>query len=164
MPDDKTLEDKHPIRPGEAAAQATDYLGFMSSQVYNLGDGEAWELPNPQLMPPDMKRRYLEHLRFMSEDLDTEEKTDPITKEVRTVQKWPLRKGGTLIVDEELLCIALMGTNAVADREAYLKDGTLPEVYAKFLKAGFAPGQINTTWQVMAKQLEDRRRADSKSS
>lgn len=87
-----------------------------------------------------MKNRYLEHLRFMSEDLDTDERKDPITGELRKVQKFPIRHDGKLINDEELLAIALMGTDAEKDREAYLKDGTLPDVYAKFLKAGVFPG------------------------
>ncbi|AVO21618.1 tail assembly chaperone [Mycobacterium phage MooMoo] len=162
--DDKNLEALHPIKADQAEKQATEYLGVMASQVYDLGNDETWKLPNPQLIPPDMKKRYLEHLRFMAEELDTEEQTDPITKEARSVQKWPLRYKGELVVDEELLCIALMGADAKKDREAYFKDGTVPETYAKFLAAGFAPGQINTTWTIMNKQLEDRRRADSKSS
>ncbi|AER48391.1 tail assembly chaperone [Mycobacterium phage QueenHazel] len=164
MSDEQNLEDRHPIKPDQSRAQATEYLGFMASQKFDLGNNETWELPNPQLMPPDMKMRYLEHQRFLVEDLDTEERQDPITKEVRKVPKFPARKGGKLINDEEMLCIALMGTDAVKDREAYLKNGTLPETYVKFLKAGHVPGQISTTWQVMAKQLEDRRRQDSKSS
>lgn len=146
MPD--TDESKHPIKPQAAREQATEYLGFMSSVIYDLGDDETWELPNPQLMPPDMKDRYLEHLRFMSEDLDTVEQTDPITKQVRQVQKYPLRKDGKLVNDEVLLCIALMGE----------------KTYQKFLKAGGVPGQINTAWQMMQRQLQERMRQDSKSS
>lgn len=157
-------DDKHPIKPEAAAAQATDYLGFMGSAVYDLGEGDTWALPNPNMMPPAMKNRYLEHLRFMSEDLDTDERKDPITGELRKVQKFPIRHDGKLINDEELLAIALMGTDAEKDREAYLKDGTLPDVYAKFLKAGGVPGQLNTAWQMMERQLRERMKQDSKSS
>ncbi|ART69122.1 hypothetical protein BTO20_11495 [Mycobacterium dioxanotrophicus] len=157
-------DDKHPIKPEAAAAQATDYLGFMGSAVYDLGEGETWTLPNPNMMPPAMKNRYLEHLRFMAEDLDTDERKDPITGEMRPVQKFPIRHGGKLINDEELLAIALMGTDAEEDRAAYLKDGTLPAVYAKFLKAGGVPGQLNTAWQMMERQLRERMKQDSKSS
>lgn len=139
---------KHPVKPREARDQATEYLGFMGSVVYDLGNDETWELPNPQLMPPDMKERYLEHLRFMSEDLDTEDRKDPITGEMRPVQLYPLRHEGKLINDEALLCIALMGE----------------ETYQKFLKAGGVPGQIGTQWQMMQRQLQERLKQDSKSS
>lgn len=141
-------EKKHPIKPVEAAEQATEYLGFMGSITYDLGDGETWTLPNPQLMPPDMKMRYLEYQRFMSEELDTVEQTNPITKEVRKIQKFPLAHDGKLVNDEEMLCVALMGE----------------DTYKKFLAAGGVPGQINTAWQVMARQLQERIKNDSKSS
>lgn len=153
----------HPIKPEAAAAQATEYLGFMGSEVYAL-DGEQWTLPSPNLMPPAMKMRYLEHLRFISEDLDTDERKDPITGEMRKVQKFPLRHDGKLVNDEELLCIALMGTDVESDRAAYLNDGALPVTYAKFLQAGGVPGQINTAWQMMERQLRERQKQDSKSS
>lgn len=145
--DDTTPESKHPIKPKEARDQATDYLGFMGSEVYDLGGGDTWELPNPQLMPPDMEERYNEHIRFMAEELDTEDRKDPITGETRPVQKFPLRKDGKLINDKELLCIALMGE----------------ETYRKFLKAGGVPGQISTAWQMMNRQFQERLKQDSKS-
>lgn len=145
---DDTSEDKHPVKPREARDQATEYLGFMGSVIYDLGNDETWELPNPQLMPPDMQDRYNEHLRFMTEDLDTVDRKDPITGETRPVQKYPLRHKDKLINDNELMCIALMG------------DAT----YKKFLKAGGVPGQISTAWQMMQRQLQERLKQDSKSS
>jgi hypothetical protein len=154
-------DDKHPIRPDKAREQATEYLGVMADIAFDLGDGATWVLPNPALMPPPMKRRYMEHLRFMSEDLDTVERTDPITKETRQVQKYPLRRKGKLINDEELLAVALMGEDG--DYEKYVKDGTLPETYQRFLNAGGVPGQIGTAWQMMERQLRERARQDSKS-
>lgn len=138
----------HPIKPKEARDQATEYLGFMGSITYDLGDEQTWELPNPQLMPPDMKARYLEHLRSMTEDLDKTEQKNPITGETREVPKYPPRIGGKLINEEELLCIALMGE----------------QTYSKFLAAGGVPGQINTAWQMMQRQLQERAKQDSKSS
>lgn len=146
---DDSVQDNHPIKPREAREQASDYLGFMAGVTYDLGDGETWELPNPAFMDPDMKNRYLEHLRFMTEDLDTVNRKDPITGEMRPVQKYPLRKDNKLINDDELLCIALMGSKAL---------------YQKFLKAGGVPGQLNTAWQVMQRQLQERTQQDSKSS
>lgn len=145
---DEQVQARNPIKPAEASAQASEYLGFMGSVIYDLGDSETFELPNPSLMPPDMKARYTEHQRFMAEDLDTKDQTNPITKEVSQVQVWPLRKDGKLINDEELLCIALMGE----------------KTYRKFLKAGGVPGQINTAWQMMRRQFEERLKQDSKSS
>ena len=142
-------ESNHPIKPELAAAQATEYLGFMGSETYDLGDGATWTLPNPQLMPPDMKTRYLEHLRSMSEDLDTVKQKNPITGEERDIPKYPPRIKGELINDEELLCKALMGDD---------------ETYKKFLKAGGVPGQIGLTWQLMERQLRERMKSDSKSS
>lgn len=141
-------EDKHPVKPREARDQATEYLGFMGSVIYDLGNEETWELPNPQFMPPDMEERYNEHIKFMAEGLDTEDRKDPITGETRPVQKFPLRLDGKLINDKELLCIALMGA----------------PTYKKFLKAGGVPGQISTAWQMMQRQFQERLRQDSKSS
>lgn len=148
MPDEATPEAKHPIKPQVAREQATDYLGFMGSVIYDLDNDQTWELPNPQLMPPDMEERFNEHQRFMSEELDTVDRKDPITGENRPVQQFPLRHKGKLINDKELLCIALMGE----------------PTYKKFLKAGGVPGQITTTWQMMQRQLQERMRQDSKSS
>jgi hypothetical protein len=145
---EEQMQARNPIRPAQASAQASEFLGFMGSVIYDLGDGDTFELPNPSLMPPDMKARYTEHLRCMAEDLDTKDQTNPITGEVTAVQQWPLRKDGKLINDEELLCVALMGE----------------KTYRKFLKAGGVPGQINTAWQMMRRQFEERLKLDSKSS
>ena len=171
MSDNDDIQAAHPVRPDKARAQATDYLGFMGSVIYDLGDGETWELPNPSLMPPDMKARYLEHVQFLAEELDTVERVDPVTREARPVQKYPAQHQGKLVNDEELLCVALMGEDG--DYEKYLETavkaegkrlkGDLPDTYAKFLAAGGVPGQISTAWQVMNRQLEERARRDSKS-
>lgn len=171
MRDDDEVQSKYPIRPDEARAQATDFLGFMGSVIYDLGDGETWELPNPSLMPPDMKERYLEYQRFVSEDFDTKDRVDPITKTVNPIQKFPLRYSDKLVNDEELLCVALMGGDG--DFEKYIETGAqsktkwlkgeLPEVYVRFLKAGGVPGQLSTAWQMMTRQLQERAQRDSKS-
>lgn len=161
MSDDDDVSAAHPIRPQEASAQATEYLGFLGSVVYDLGGGESWELPSPSLMPPDMKMRYLEHLRFMSEDLDTKPRENPVTKEIDQIQVYPLRYKKKLVNDEELLCVALMGGDE--DYARYLKDRTLPSVYAKFLAAGGRPGQVGTAWQMMGRQMQERAQRDPKS-
>lgn len=163
----------HPVRPRESREQATEYLGFMASVVYDLGDGRTWELPNPSFMDPEMKARYLEHLRFMAEDLDTVERVDPVTGDVTNVQRYPpLRYKGKIVNDEELLCVALMGGDG--DYEKYIATGIktpkgkwmrgeLPDTYERFLAAGGVPGQVNTAWQVMQRQLQERLQRDSKS-
>lgn len=125
-------------------------------------EGGTWRLPNPSLMPPAMKHRYLEHLRFLSEDLDTIDRPDPITKETRKVLDFPLRYKKKLINEEELLAVALMGEDG--DYQKYLKDGSVPDVYRRFLAVGHVPGEINLVWQVMQRQLQERVRRDSKSS
>lgn len=144
-------EPQHPIRPELARAQASEYLGFMGSVIFDLGDGNTWELPNPSFMDPDMKMRWLEHLKFMSEDLDTEttRRKNPITGETETTKRqlYPLRHKRVLINEEELLCKALMGD----------------DVYAQFLAAGGRPGQVQVHWQVMQRQLQERLQIDSKS-
>lgn len=154
-------DDAHPIKPREAREQATEYLGFMGSQPIDIGNGETWELPNPSLMPPDMKMRYLEYLRFMKNDLDTKPRKNPVTGEIDQIQDYPPTYKKKIINDEELMCVALMGTEQ--EYLQYLKDRTLPETYKKFRAADGVPGQINTAWQMMQRQLQERLQRDSKS-
>lgn len=164
MSDDYHLK---PIKPEEARAQAAEFLGVFAGQDFDLGDGSKWHLPNPNYLPPDMRRRYLEHLRFMANDLDTKAETSehPVTGKRQTTKKtvWPLAHKGDLIDEDELLCVALMGTDAKGDRAAYLKDGALPDTYSKFLKAGGVPGQVQLHWRVMNLQMEERVSRDPKS-
>lgn len=152
-----------PIRPDEAAAQAAEFLGIFAGVDFDLGEGKPWHLPNPNYLPPDMKRRYLEYLRFVNKDLDKEKVADPITGKSREQTVWPLQYKGELIDEDELLCVALMGTDATKDREAYFKDHTLPETYARFLAAGGVPGQVQLQWRVMNVQMEERLKRDPKS-
>lgn len=152
-----------PTRPDEAARQAADFLGVFAGVDFELSDGKAWHLPNPNYMPPKMKRRYLEHLRFMSKDLDKEKIKDPITGRQREQTSWPLAYNGALIDEDELLCVALMGDDVKADREKYFGDGTLPDVYERFLDGGGVPGQVQVHWRVMNLQMEERIKRDPKS-
>ena len=137
-----------PMQPEAARDQAAEFLGVSSGVTFDLGKGQTWTLPNQAFMPPDMKRRYLEHLRFMNEDLDTETIADPITGKRRKQSKWPLRLNGTLIDEDELLCRALMGD----------------EVYEQFLAAGGVSGQVRVHWNVMNLQMQDRVKRDPKSN
>jgi len=152
-------EDRAPISPEKARDQAAEFLSVFDGQDFDLG-GESWHLPNPNYMPRDMKKRHLEHLRFINKDLDTRSVPDPVTgKEVKRTE-WPLQYKGQVIDEDELLCIALMGTDAVKDREAYFKDGTLPDVYARFLEAGGIAGQVQVQWSVMNLQMQERVKRD----
>lgn len=151
-----------PAKPEEARAQASELLSVFAGLDFDLG-GQVWHLPNPNYLPPTMKKRYLEHLRFISKELDKEKVTDPVTGKARQQTVWPLTFNGELIDEDELLCIALMGDDAVADREAYFKDGTLPDTYSKFLTAGGVPGQVQVHWRVMNLQMEERIKRDPKS-
>ena len=110
-----------------------------------------------------MKKRYLEYLRFVNKDLDKEKIPDPVTGKSREQTIWPLQYNGELIDEDELLCIALMGEDVKADREAYFKDGTVPADYEQFLAAGFVPGQLQVQWRVMSAQMEERIKRDYKS-
>jgi hypothetical protein len=158
MPEDKIA----PINPEAARDQEAEFFGVKAGFDYALGGGEKWTLPNPSYMAPDMKARYLEHLRFMSEDVDFEEKPHPVTGKMTKTQKWPIRKDGKLLNEDELLCVALMGTDVEADRAAYLKDGTVPDTYKKFLAAGGVPGQVQSHWQMMNRQMQERLMRDPK--
>lgn len=160
MPDDDKQAALPPIKPEEARRQEAEFFGVAAGFDYDLGGGQKWTLPNPSYMPRDMKKRYSEHLRFMNEDLDTESKPHAVTGKPTKVAKWPLRKDGALIDEDELLCIALMGTDGPADREAYLKDGTLPDAYEKFLAAGGVAGQLQSHWQMMNRQMQERLKQD----
>jgi hypothetical protein len=159
MSDDKpaTLP---PIKPEEARRQEADFFGVAAGFDYDLGGGQKWTLPNPSYMPRDMKKRYTEHLRFMNEDLDTENKPHAVTGKPTKVAKWPLRFKGELIDEDELLCIALMGNDGKADRDKYFADGTLPEVYQKFIDSGGVAGQLQAHWQMMNRQMQERLKQD----
>lgn len=145
MPDDDKLP---PIKPELAREQEAEFFGVAAGFDYDLGGGEKWTLPNPSYLPPDMKKRYLEHLRFMNEDLDTEEKPHPTTGKATKTTKWPLRVKDELIDEDELLCRALMGD----------------ETYEKFLAAGGVTGQVQARWQMMNRQMQERLRRDPKST
>lgn len=149
--------------PEAARDQAAEFLGVFAGQDFDLGDGHTWHLPNPNYLPPKMKKRYLEHLRFVNKDLEKETITDPITGKKREQTIWPLQYKGELIDEDELLCIALMGDDVKADREAYFTDGTVPDTYERFLNAGGVPGQVQVHWRVMSLQMEERVKRDPKS-
>lgn len=156
-------EDKEgPLTPESAREQAREFAGVFAGADFDLG-GRIWHLPNPNYLPPKMKKRYLEHLRFVNKDLDKETLTDPITGKSREQTVWPLQYQDELIDEDELLCIALMGDDVKADREAYFKDGTVPDDYEQFLAAGFVPGQLQVQWRVMSAQMEERIKRDNKS-
>ncbi len=169
MSDD--LETYAPTSPSQAAEQAAKFLGVFPGVGFELADGKVWRLPMPSYLPPKMKRRYLEHLRFMAHDLDTEKvaSRDPITDRLieREQTVWPLQFGGKLVDEDELLCVALMADDSddegQAARDAYLKDGTLPDTYEQFLAADGVPGQVQVHWRVMNLQLEERIKRDPKS-
>lgn len=165
------LESYAPKSPSEAAEKAAKFLGVFPGVGFELGDGKVWRLPMPSYLPPKMKKRYLEHLRFMSKELDKEKVTsrDPITDKVieREQTVWPLQYDGKLIDEDELLCVALMADDSddegQAARDAYLKDGTVPETYEQFLAADGVPGQVQVHWRVMNLQMEERIKGDPKS-
>jgi len=156
-------QDQESNTPAAAADQAAEFLGVFNGQDFDLGSGQTWRLPNPHLIPPAMKKRWLEHLRFINKELDKEKVADPITGKQRLQTVWPLTYKGDLIDEDELLCIALMGEDAVKDREAYFKDGTLPATYERFLEADGVPGQVQIHWRVMNLQMEERLKRDPKS-
>lgn len=152
-----------PVDPRKAREQAAEYLGFLSGWNFDLGDGQTWHLPNQTFFTPAMSKRHRSHQKFMKQGLDLEDITNPITGTVTKRPKVPHEYQGHDVDEHELLCIALMGEDADADREAYFADGTVPETYARFLAAGGVPGQIQFALNAMSQKLVDRARADSKS-
>lgn len=156
-------DDRVLLTPESAREQAREFAGVFAGADFDLGAGRIWHLPNPNYLPPKMKKRYLEYLRFVNKDLDKEKIPDPVTGKSREQTIWPLQYNGELIDEDELLCIALMGEDVKADREAYFKDGTVPADYEQFLAAGFVPGQLQVQWRVMSAQMEERIKRDNKS-
>ena len=70
--DDQPTEESRPMKPAEARAQEAEFFGVATGFDFDLGDGQTWTLPYPRYLPPDMRKRYLEQLRVINEDLDEE--------------------------------------------------------------------------------------------
>lgn len=148
MSTEDTKDVLHPVDPRKAREQAADHLGFMAGVTFDLGGGEVWELPNPAFLDTEQRKRYRDYLREMNA-LDTELVDHPLVegkKVERTI--YPYLKDGQDYDPDEQLCIALMGE----------------DTYDKFLAAGGVPGQIDTHWKLMQRQLEERTKIDSKSN
>lgn len=147
MSDDQAAESR-PMKPAEARAQEAEFFGVATGFDFDLGDGQRWTLPYPRYLPPDMRMRYLEHLRVMNEDMDTQPVPHPVTGKPQKKVVFPLRMKSAVtkenpkgLVDEDtLLCIALMGQ----------------ETYDRFIAAGGVPGQVQARWQLMNRQMEER--------
>ena len=148
MSDDQTTEESRPMKPAEARAQEAEFFGVATGFDFDLGEGQAWTLPYPRYLPPDMRMRYLEHLRVMNEDMDTQPVPHPVTGKPQKKAIFPLRMKSAItkenpkgLIDEDtLLCVALMGQ----------------ETYGRFLAAGGVPGQVQARWQLMNRQMEER--------
>jgi hypothetical protein len=153
MSDDQA-EESRPMKPAEARAQEAEFFGVATGFDFDLGGGQRWTLPYPRYLPPDMRMRYLEHLRVMNEDMDTQPVPHPVTGKPQKKAIFPLRMKSAVtkenpkgLVDEDtLLCIALMGQ----------------ETYDRFLAAGGVPGQVQARWQLMNRQMEERLTRDPK--
>lgn len=145
-------DDDQPMNPEAAREQEAEYFGVKTGYGYALAGGETWTLPFPRYLPPDMRMRYLEHLRAMTEDVDMQTAPHPVTGKTQKRPMFPLRMKSTatpqnpkgLIDEDALLCRALMG------------DAT----YEQFLAAGGVPGQIQARWQMMNRQMEERLKQD----
>ena len=152
MTDDEQPTESRPMKPAEARAQEAAFFGVATGYDYDIGDGQTWTLPNPRYLPPDMRLRYMEHLRVLNEDLDTEPVPHPVTGKPQRKALFPFRMKSAAtkenpkgIIDEDaLLCIALMGQ----------------ETYERFLAAGGVPGQVQERWKMMSQQMEERLRRD----
>lgn len=147
MPEDSTnAADLKPMKPEEARAQSAEYLGIPVGIPYDIGGGDTWLLPAQAFMPPDMRKRYTEHLQQMVNGLDMESRPNPISGVVTEQPVWPNQIDGVLIDEAELLCRALMGD----------------ETYERFVNAGGVPGEIQIHWRVMDLKLQERQRRDPK--
>lgn len=144
MSDDQSTEEPlRPMKPEAARQQEAEFFGVATGYDYDIGDG-TWTLPYPRYLPPDMRKRYMEHLRAMNEDLDQETYEHPVTGKRLKRAKFPMRIKNVIIDEDELMCIALM----------------TQETYDKFLAAGGVPGQVQARWQMMNRQMEERLRRD----
>lgn len=154
-----------PVTPKAAIEQAAESLGVLAGVDLDLGGGRTWRLPNPALIPRDMKRRHRELQRFLTYELDKKKVKHPVTGKLVEQTEWPWKYDGVEIDEDELLCIALMSQSdkGIEEREAYFKDGTLPDTYQQFLDADGVAGLVQFQWTAMNQQMEDRAKRDPKS-
>lgn len=147
MPDDER-EFLRPTRPVEAREQAAECLGFVRGRIFDLGEGETWELPNPALLDDEQQARYNAYL-YDSERCDrAPDTTDTNGNTVRGEFLDPPRINGELLEPSDIrLAKALMGE----------------EIYRKFIAADGRSSQIRVHWLEMNKRVADRVRDDSKS-
>lgn len=153
MSDEQPDQPERAMKPEEARRQEAAFFGVATGYDYDIGDDQTWTLPNPRYLPTKMRLRYMEHLRVLNEELDTQPVPHPVTgkSEKKTIFPFRMKSAVTkdnpkgLIDEDELLCIALMGQ----------------ETYERFTAAGGVPGQVQERWRMMNKQMEERLHRDA---
>lgn len=148
MPDEDSSNHR-PLKPREAREQAADYLGFMNGIVFDLGNGETWELPNPSLLDDDQRPRYD---AFLLEQEGLDRHPDKVDSDGNVLEEGavmvPQRKAGVLVEHEDIrLAKALMGS----------------KMYAKFKAGDGRSSQLAVHWWQMNKAMADRVKTDPKS-
>lgn len=131
-----------------ARDQAAKYMGFVASERITTPKGEVFEIPNPSLLDDEQLARH-DALQLEVESWDREDDVlDDDGKVVRKGElKEPHRKNGELVENYNIqLAKAIFG-----DR------------YDAFRSAGGRSADVNIIWQKMARELAEKRKADSKS-
>lgn len=140
----------------DAAEQACDHFGFLAYEQLDLGDdGPPLKIPNPQLLPPEMRRKF-DTVRMSFEDCDREPDVPlPGGTTIPGEYKDPRRRKNVLVDPpyEVELAKAIWGEDGYARFEKAVEASDIP----------VGPGIISMVWARMDDQFQHRLRDDSKS-
>jgi hypothetical protein len=147
---------RHALSLTDAADQACEYFGFLSYEELDLGDnGEPLKIPNPQLLPPELRKRF-DECRMSFEDCDREPDVElPGGGVIKGDYLDPRRRDGELVDPpyEVELAKAIWGEDGYRRFEAAVEKSPTP----------VGPGIISMVWARMDDQFRQRERNDSKS-
>lgn len=140
----------------DAAEQACEYFGFLSYEELDLEDGgPSLKIPNPQLLSPDVRKRF-DEVRMKFEDCDREPDIElPSGQVIKGEFLDPRRRNGELVdpaYDVEL-AIAIWGEDGYKRFEAAAAKAVSP----------VGPGIISMVWAQMDDMFRNRGMHDSKS-
>lgn len=160
MSDNKLREFKQKQRRAlsitDAAEQACEYFGFLSYEELDLEDGgPSLKIPNPQLLAPDVRKKF-DEVRLKFEDCDREpDITLPNGQVIKGEFLDPRRRNGVLVEPsyEVELAIAIWGEDGYARYQAAADKAPTP----------VGPGIISMVWAQMDDMFRNRERNDSKS-
>jgi hypothetical protein len=151
----KNNRDRRKLSLADVADQACEYFGFLSYEELDLGDnGPLLQIPNPQLLPPDIKKKF-DELRMKFEDCDRDEIQLAGGEKIKGDYLDPRRRDGVLVdppYDVELAKVIWGEQGYERFAEAAAKSPT-----------PVGPGIIAMVWARMDDQMRRRHSSDSKS-